>query len=85
MKVKEISDPVKTLFGWHLIQVLDKRAAQVPTAETEKPNITSRLSREDMEKYFADLASKAEIKLNLPKPEAMPAADKAAPAVEPTK
>ena len=86
MKVKEISDPVKTQFGWHIIQVLDKRPAQVPTAETEKPNITSRLSREAVEKYFADLASKAEIKLNLPKSEAKPAADKAAPAaVEPTK
>ncbi|WP_316354162.1 peptidylprolyl isomerase [Candidatus Trichorickettsia mobilis] len=88
MKVKEISDPVKTQFGWHIIQVLDKRAAQAPTAETEKPNITSRLSREAVEKYFADLASKADIKLNLPKSEAKPAADKAAPvpaAAEPTK
>ncbi|WPY00653.1 Parvulin peptidylprolyl isomerase [Candidatus Trichorickettsia mobilis] len=88
MKVKEISDPVKTQFGWHIIQVLDKRAAQVPTAETEKPNITSRLSREAVEKYFTDLASKADIKLNLPKSETTPEANKTAPVpatAEPTK
>lgn len=69
MKDNEVSDPVKSPFGWHVIKVLGRRDAQVPTAETEKPNIKARLSREAIEKYFTDLSSKADIKLNLPKKE----------------
>lgn len=77
MKVNEISDPVKTQFGWHIIKVLDKRPAKIPTKEEAKQGINAKLSREIVEKYFTDLANKAEIKLNLPK-KVEPAKDEAA-------
>lgn len=77
MKVNEISDPVKTQFGWHIIKVLDKRPAKIPTKEEAKQGINAKLSREVVEKYFTDLANKAEIKLNLPK-KIEPAKDEAA-------
>ncbi|MDR0296975.1 MAG: peptidylprolyl isomerase [Rickettsia sp.] len=66
MKVNEISSPVKTQFGWHIINVLDKRPAQVPTKEEAIANITNKLSREVILKYVADLESKADVKIMLP-------------------
>ncbi|MCC8417190.1 MAG: peptidylprolyl isomerase [Rickettsia endosymbiont of Bryobia graminum] len=67
MKVKEISNPVKTQFGWHIITILDKRPAQVPSKEKVTPELTSKLGREAIQKYIADLESKADVKIILPK------------------
>ncbi|MCC8399364.1 MAG: peptidylprolyl isomerase [Rickettsia endosymbiont of Platyusa sonomae] len=66
MKVNEISSPVKTQFGWHIITVLDKRPAQIPSKEEATANITNKLSRDAILKYVADLESKADIKIMLP-------------------
>ncbi len=66
MKVNEISSPVKTQFGWHIITVLDKRPAQIPSKEEATVNITNKLSRDAILKYVADLESKADIKIMLP-------------------
>lgn len=67
MKVNEISAPVKTQFGWHIITVLDKRAAQIPSKEEATAGITNQLSRDAILKYVADLESKADIKIMLSK------------------
>ncbi|WP_341755945.1 peptidylprolyl isomerase [Candidatus Tisiphia endosymbiont of Ptychoptera albimana] len=67
MKVNEISSPVKTQFGWHIITVLDKRPAQIPSKEEAIASITNQLSRDAILKYVADLESKADIKIMLPK------------------
>ncbi len=69
MKVNDISAPVQTQFGWHIITVLDKRPAQIPTKEEAMTSIKNKLSREAIEKHFADLASKADIKIMLPAPQ----------------
>lgn len=65
MKKNEISEPVKSQFGWHIIKMLDKRAVQVPTKEQAEPSIKNKLSRDVVEKYFADLAEQAKIELKL--------------------
>ncbi|KAJ6645036.1 Parvulin-like PPIase [Pseudolycoriella hygida] len=68
MKVNEISAPVRTQFGWHVIMVLDKRPAQIPSKEEATPGITNKLSREAVVKYIADLESKSDVKILIPKP-----------------
>lgn len=67
MKVNEISDPVKTDFGWHIIKVLDKRKATIPTKEQATPNIESKLAQEIIAKYFKELNDKANVKIMLDK------------------
>jgi len=43
LKVNEISQPIQTQFGWHIIQVLDRRPAARPTLEALTPQIGQQL------------------------------------------
>jgi peptidyl-prolyl cis-trans isomerase C len=46
MKPGEVSKvPVKTRFGWHVIQVVERRTVQPPTFEQVKPQLIKRISR----------------------------------------
>jgi len=43
LKVNEVSQPIQTQFGWHIIQVLDRRPAARPTLEALTPQIGQQL------------------------------------------
>ncbi len=45
MKPKDISDPVKSQFGWHVIQVEERRTKPAPTYEELKDQIDQYLTR----------------------------------------
>lgn len=46
MKAGEVSkDPVKTKFGWHVIQVVERRKVEPPTFEQLKPQLMQRAGR----------------------------------------
>ncbi|MFG1461509.1 peptidylprolyl isomerase [Xanthobacter sp. DSM 24535] len=73
----QISDPVKSQFGWHVIKLEDKRTKPVPTFEQVSDQIDQYLVR----KAQGDLVTKlrAEAKIERTTPPAAPAG--AAPAV----
>jgi peptidylprolyl isomerase/peptidyl-prolyl cis-trans isomerase C len=63
MKVGEISEPIKTDFGWHIIKVEDKRKVKVPSKEEAKNMISVKLSKQVIEAYIEDLINKANTKI----------------------
>ncbi len=53
--------PVQTQFGFHVIQLMETRAAKVPTLEELKPQISEALAQKKLQAYQAQLRAKAKI------------------------
>lgn len=66
LKVNEVSTPVKTDYGWHIIKVLEKKPVPIPTKEEAKMTIENVLAAEILKKYISDLEAKADLKIMLP-------------------
>ena len=77
----QISEPVKTQFGWHVIKVDDKRVKPLPKFEEVKPQIEQFVTRKAQAELVTSLRASAKIekmyKVEEPKaPAAPPAPDK---------
>lgn len=56
--------PVQTQFGWHVIKLVDTRAAQPLPYEKLKDGLQKNLQQRNLEKMMADLRSKAKVELS---------------------
>jgi peptidyl-prolyl cis-trans isomerase C len=76
----QLSDPVKTQFGWHIIKVEDKRIKPTPTFEQVKPQIENYVAHRAQAGLVENLRKAATVE-RLDKPAApSPALNPAAPA-----
>lgn len=57
----EVSEPVQTQFGFHVIRLEETREAEAPPFEALAPEIAQELQREAVEGYLADLTAQADI------------------------
>ena len=70
MKKGDISEPVKSQFGFHVIQVTDRKDAETMTLETVKPQLLAFLNQKmqstQVEKLIKDVREKAAVDIKLP-------------------
>ena len=57
----EISDPVKSQFGWHIIKVEDKRTKTPPSFEQVKDQVETFVQRKAQAEYVTKLREGAKI------------------------
>ena len=60
-KGKYTTTPVKTDYGYHVIQLEDLRTLQPPPYEEVKPQMLQRLQQQKIEKHVLDLRAKAKV------------------------
>ncbi len=56
LEVGEVSDPVRTTFGWHIIKLTAKSGGDVPSFEAKRAELTEQLKAEKAENKIYDLS-----------------------------
>lgn len=62
LKKGEVSGPVKSEFGWHIIQVEDRRPVQIASFDEMKESLRGDLTNKNVQAYVEGLLKKADIK-----------------------
>ena len=76
----QLSDPVKSQFGWHIIKVEDKRTRQPPEFDKVKDQLETFVVRRSQVEMIAKLRKEAKIERLTPEGTPAPAAPAAPPA-----
>ena len=61
LKKGQVSDPVQSQFGWHLIKLEDVRDIKFPPLTEVKPQIAQKLQQQIVQKMIADLRAKTSV------------------------
>jgi parvulin-like peptidyl-prolyl isomerase len=89
MKKDQISDPVRSDFGFHIIKVTDRKEAETVSLDKAKPQLLAFLKQQKkqtaIQKVVEDIRSKADVKINLPEAPAPAPGAGVAPAPAPAK
>jgi peptidyl-prolyl cis-trans isomerase C len=70
LKKGEVSPPVQTQYGWHVIQLEDTREAAPPPFDQVKAQLADGVNRKKLQAYVEDLKKQAKVEK---KPDALPA------------
>jgi len=57
----EVSDPVETQFGWHVVQLIDRRDVQVPPIEEVGEDLAEQIQREAARALLDELRTQIEV------------------------
>jgi peptidyl-prolyl cis-trans isomerase C len=63
LKKGEVSDPVKTQFGWHLVKLEDRRTKQPPAFEVVKDRIVQSVLLQKAQQTATELRAKSKIEV----------------------
>lgn len=70
LQAGQISDPVRTKFGWHVVQVMERRAVAPQPIEEQAPELREKLFREELDRqtqrYLDELKKAAVIEYKIP-------------------
>ncbi len=68
LKLNEVSQPVKLKDGWHILKLLDARAAHTPTLEQARTQLVKQMRQEKLrlnsQAYLADLVRRHPLLIN---------------------
>ncbi len=67
MEIGEVSDPVQTQFGWHIIRLEERRLSEPPAFEQVAGQIRQQLLIEKFDSTVAQLKSQAQIEISDPR------------------
>ena len=68
LETGEISEPVQTQFGWHVILREDSRELPPPTFESARPELEKQVQREHVAKAIAEIKENTRIEVQSPEP-----------------
>ena len=67
LKKGQISEPIKTPFGWHIVLVEDRRLSEPPPFEDVKDELHNLLMKNDISQVLAEERAKLNVQIKKPK------------------